>query len=613
MKVINEKKICFIICSNDDRQLEECLLYINLLEVPRGYETEVLVITEAEAMTKAYNEAMNASDARYKVYLHQDVFIVEKKFISKIVNIFKKDKSIGMLGLIGSPKLPKDGVMWHGERCGWTYKGYESTIAPVKKGFQEVEAVDGYLMVTNQDIPWREDVFTGWDFYDISQCLEFRKLGYKIVVPAQKTEWAIHDCGPQKMWNYEMERQKLLKEYSSVFEMKKELRILFLHSTRIVLLGLPMALVELGHAVNIPEYKVTLEKYEEEDKIRLIEFLEEGNYDLVITIDFSAGVSEACEEEGIKYLAWVYDSPLMQLYIKEAKNECNHICVFDRKQKERLKEVGIKHLYYYPLATEVDNFGAAVISKADEKKYTSEISFVGNLYGWGEYERIFRNATVEICADADAVVNSTQCIWDGKNNVFGKANYETLQHIIEQQDESMWEEFSIDKIFYSECLILGIKASEIERIQILNRLAQKHEVVLYTGSQQTDVLKGVKIRPKVDYINVMPKIFHLSKINLNITSRTIESGLSQRIWDVLGVGGFLLTNYQPELEEYFEIGKELEVFHNLEELEEKVSFYLEHEEQRIRIAMNGYKKVRTFHKYSNRMETVLKEIIGYTG
>ena len=165
----------------------------------------------------------------------------------------------------------------------------------------------------------------------------------------------------------------------------------------------------------------------------------------------------------------------------------------------------------------------------------------------------------------------------------------------------------------SQCLILGIKASEIERIKILNELAQKYEVVLYTGSQQTDLLKGVKIRPKVDYMNVMPKIFHLSKINLNITSRTIESGLSQRIWDVLGVGGFLLTNYQPELEEYFEIGKDLEVFHDLEELEEKVSYYLKHEEQRIRIAMNGYKKVRALHKYSNRMEEVLKEVVGYKG
>lgn len=74
------------------------------------------------------------------------------------------------------------------------------------------------------------------------------------------------------------------------------------------------------------------------------------------------------------------------------------------------------------------------------------------------------------------------------------------------------------------------------------------------------------------------------------------------------MGGFCLTNYQPELEEYFEIGKDLEVYHDLPELEEKIDYYLKHEEERLRIAINGYKKVRENHNLKTRMQSVLDTI-----
>ncbi len=613
MKILDEKKMCFIICANNQIQLEECLFYINLLKVPTGFEIEVITVNEAESMARGYNEAMMASDARYKVYLHQDVFITEKCFVEKIVKIFQKDKKIGMIGMVGAERLPKDGVMWHAKRCGDLYRLDESEIRikKIKKGYCEVEAVDGFLMITSQDIPWREDIFDAWDFYDVSQCLEFQRAGYKVVVPAQNPAWTIHDCGPQKLWNYDKYRKILLEEYKEVFAKKRELRILFLNSNKITLFGLPMGLEDLGHDVNVPEYEVTLECYDARDVVCVGNMLEEGNYDLVVTYNFSQGVSEACEMTGVKYLAWVYDTPLLQLFTKEAKYDCNYVCVFDRKQREQLIEYGIKNVYYYPLAAEVDAFGSMGISKSDEKKYSAEIAFVGSLYQLGEYEQVFANAPETIKKDAEQIVHSTNCIWDGKSTIFGKAKKETVEYMTRQQADSFWNTYQIDRGYCMEGLTLGVKASELERVQILNTLAQKHEVVLYTGSKHTEVLQGVDVRARVDYMQVMPKIFHLSKINLNITIRRIEAGISQRVWDVLSVGGFLLTNYQPELEEYFEIGKDLEVYHNLDELVQKVDYYLKHEEQRIRIAMNGYKKIRDYHKYTNRLTQILDEVFDY--
>ena len=156
---------------------------------------------------------------------------------------------------------------------------------------------------------------------------------------------------------------------------------------------------------------------------------------------------------------------------------------------------------------------------------------------------------------------------------------------------------------------LARRCNEVERIKILNTLAERFNVVLYTDKESNDALKNVTMRPWVDYWAEMPKVFYLSKINLNISSRSIESAIPQRVWDIMAVGGFVLTNYQPEIEDYFTIGKDLEVYHNLEELQEKVAYYLKHDKERIRIAMNGYKKVRYAHNYQARLKKAIDYIL----
>jgi hypothetical protein len=85
-----------------------------------------------------------------------------------------------------------------------------------KNGVIEVEAIDGLLMATQYDIPWRDDLFDKWDFYDVSQSLEFIRHGYKVVVPYMETPWCIHDDGFVNLKNYYEEREKLLKEYGTM-------------------------------------------------------------------------------------------------------------------------------------------------------------------------------------------------------------------------------------------------------------------------------------------------------------------------------------------------------------------------------------------------------------
>lgn len=218
----DSQEICFIICTNNHAYAQECIYYIQHLRVPVGITIDVLTVEKAESLASAYNEAMQCTKAKYKVYLHHDTFIINPHFISECLRIFRAEPQIGMIGNVGVEKMPSTGIMWDADRYGMLYEQhiYETkllanAIDPDLE-YLEVDAIDGFIMVTQYDIPWREDLFDKWDFYDCSQSMEFKRRGYKVVVPNMKQPWCVHDCGFINLKNYDGEKEKFIAEYLNV-------------------------------------------------------------------------------------------------------------------------------------------------------------------------------------------------------------------------------------------------------------------------------------------------------------------------------------------------------------------------------------------------------------
>lgn len=218
--VSTEKKVAFIICVNDENWYHETKLYLNNLIIPDGMAIELVPVRGAKSICQGYNMGMKQTAAKYKVYLHQDVLITNKNFIKDILHIFV-DRTIGALGVAGAKKIPSDGVWWNTSCPAGrvlqiidpeTVTKFES---PKFSGVcTDVEAVDGVVIVTQVDIPWREDLFTGWHFYDISQCKEMQRHGYRVVVPQQNDFWCIHCSAPKLLDDsYDKYQQVFLKEY----------------------------------------------------------------------------------------------------------------------------------------------------------------------------------------------------------------------------------------------------------------------------------------------------------------------------------------------------------------------------------------------------------------
>lgn len=212
---MDDKKIAFITCVNDEIKYAECRFYLDQLNIPADYKMDVISIREAPSMAAGYNAAMRDSDAKYKIYLHQDVFIKNSSFLLDIVKVFSSNEWIGMLGMIGKRtegETALEMMKWDTGSIIYDYQIMEWRTE--KKGFTEASVIDGLLIATQYDIPWREDVFDGWDFYDFSQCMEFKKKGYKIVVPQQNTPWCCHDAVCSKLTEYFDYYERYLQEYA---------------------------------------------------------------------------------------------------------------------------------------------------------------------------------------------------------------------------------------------------------------------------------------------------------------------------------------------------------------------------------------------------------------
>lgn len=194
---LENQNICFIACTNDPVRMEECMRYIARLDVPEGVTVQTVTITDARSMCEGYNRAMSSSDARYKVYLHQDTFILNRYFLHNLLAIFRSDEQIGMVGMVGTPQLHPSGIMWCGSYIGSMYEPedvpYDMERLSDKLLLSDVESIDGFLMATAYDLPWRDNLFDGFDFYDVSQSFEFRRAGYRVVVPDQASPWCLHD------------------------------------------------------------------------------------------------------------------------------------------------------------------------------------------------------------------------------------------------------------------------------------------------------------------------------------------------------------------------------------------------------------------------------------
>lgn len=334
-----------------------------------------------------------------------------------------------------------------------------------------------------------------------------------------------------------------------------------------------------------------------------------SRYDISVcfSINFYPDLAEACHELEIDYINWSWDCPQASLWHKAARYDGNYIFVFDYKQYERLSGRGL-NAYYLPLSSDIDTFEQYIRKDggASRTKWQTDVSFIGNFYNDAKhrlYDEIIYLPPY-LRGYLEALMTAQRKMWgvDLISQSISEQVMDLLKRYVKWDLGGRYEEGVFEVLMEN---MIGQKITQTERMEACGYLARKFDFRLYTGSD-TSFDPFISNYGYADYLTQMPLIFHYSRINIHIQSRSIPSGISLRILDVLACEGFLLTNYQPEIGEYFTDGEELVVYYDFEDMYDKIRYYLSHEEERKEIAHAGYLKVKEEFNYIKGVEKILQ-------
>lgn len=343
----------------------------------------------------------------------------------------------------------------------------------------------------------------------------------------------------------------------------------------------------------------------------LNELLKQDTYSFIFSINFFPSVSDVCNIWGIPYLCLIVDSPVLELFSTSLANLCNKVFLFDRQLYNDFHHINPDGIFHIPLATNVrDNYATATMaSAADRARFSSDISFIGSLYS---EKCLYNQITLpeKMRGYVDGLIEAQLLVY-GYNFIEECVTPELIEAFCKVRPEliNFPDSMKVDTKAVIAQHIISVKVAEQERLRYLKALSEHFNVDLYTGSD-TYSMPLIHNRGFAKTNTEMPIIFHQSKINLNLTAKSIRSGLSLRIFDVLGCEGFLITNYQAELPEHFNIGEDLEAYTSLDDLMGKCEYYLSHDKDRQEIAHNGFEKVKKYHTYDIRLTQMLEIAFG---
>lgn len=342
---------------------------------------------------------------------------------------------------------------------------------------------------------------------------------------------------------------------------------------------------------------------------KILKQIMSDTYAFVFSFNYFPVIAMACKACRVKYLSWIYDSPFIQLYSKTVFYDTNYIFHFDRAECIKLRNQGVEHIYYLPMAAPADvydTYDLNVLSAKERDYYTSDISFVGSMYTEKKQQLYSHFDDLD-----DYTKGYMECIAQAQKKVYGCNFLEEVltEPIIEKLLKAApirqnGDGFETLAWVYANYFVAR-KIAAMERQEIMELLSEEFQVKLFTH-EQTKELPRVKNMGKVDYYDQCPYVFKGAKINLNISLRSIQTGIPLRAMDIMGCGGFLLTNFQLDFLEHFVPDEDFVYYESMDDLKEKVHYYLYHEEKRKQIAWNGYRKVKQQHTFSRRLEEMLQ-------
>lgn len=370
------------------------------------------------------------------------------------------------------------------------------------------------------------------------------------------------------------------------------------------------AFKNLGHTVKTIPFSNKEVHHDTEIENNLIAEIKSFSPDFVFSFNYFPIVSLACKQADMRYVAWVYDCPYVLLYSYTIIYPGNYVFIFDKELYMEFRNAGIPTIHYLPLAANTTRLKAMEttdgLNNFQNCKWMNQadIAFVGSLYT--EKHQFFKRLegiTPYTRGYLEGIMTAQKQVY-GYNFVQEMLTpdiIEDLTRILPMQPDAT--SVATVEYLYAQ-YVINREITAQERTDFLQAIGDKYSYDLYTPDEKLS-LPGCINHGPVDYYDMAPYVFKNAKINLNITLRSIKSGIPLRGFDILGAGGFLLTNYQADFGDCYVAGEDFVFYESKEDLINKIDYYLTHEDERVAIAQNGFSTTAAHHTYEHRINEIL--------
>ncbi len=340
---------------------------------------------------------------------------------------------------------------------------------------------------------------------------------------------------------------------------------------------------------------------------KLAVFFMEEKPQLVFSFNFFPLVAMAAHACRLFYVSWIYDSPAVLTYSLSVFLPGNILFHFDSSEVGRLKAAGVENVFYMPLAA-AEAYEDMVPRAAEHAQYDAPIAMIGSLYREEKFRifRRFENFDEYTAGYLEGLKNMQEGLY-GAFLLEEALTEDIMERVLSRVPLSKSDDSMATEAWTFANYYLAMDVTARERVRLLKELAKHFPVAVYTTGDISDI-PGAVNRGGVAYYEKAPYAMKCAKINLNSSLRSIHTGVPLRVWDILGCGGFLLTNYQEDLLRHFVPDEDIVIYEDPEDAVRKAEYYLVHEDEREEIARRAHAKVRAEHGYEHRWHEMFQII-----
>ena len=334
---------------------------------------------------------------------------------------------------------------------------------------------------------------------------------------------------------------------------------------------------------------------------------------LVFCINYIHGLSEWCERYNIPLLCWEIDPAVDSVECNRSTPKNSYIFTYRKENLDIYSKAGFIHRDYWPLASNPGKRFPPVLSDKEKEKYSCRISFVGE--SMVSQSQVLFNRFLSLCAafgmDHQECVARASNILHEQRKDFSVFSIPLLLH--KEFPELYADPVKLQSFKLNPVMLLGEAAASEKRLYYMKAL-ESYAINLWGDDAWQKIEgNGAIYRGKAGHRFELNKIYSTSLINIDINRIYQKDIVTMRVFDVLACGGFVLTEYTDTLRELFEIGDELDTYTSIDDMNEKVEYYLSKPSLVHKIAQKGRERVLKDHTIHQRVQKMLEVAgIGFT-